>query len=381
MSHIDYSSDILKHFVRRNGWLPACKEQSHTIRNRSQKIPLRYFTFCATQAIDVYMLEREGILRRSTQTGRLEGVYFCEKDPEDFGKIANLIGSPDQGFLGDFEKIVLFEDDEDTRGIELYPEVKEEETEEVEEEADRAYPEHVRRKLRYKDAHQRLHKAFPFDILNLDILGVMFPPRRGVITPLLKSLIRILEWQAQSLFPNNRPCQQFTLFLTSHIDPDNTDAEAIQQLARRFSENIDTNIEFRSAFVNLYGYQDTSEFLKDKFAEFFCLAFPKYIIHQALFHLGWEIVPGPVFLYNRDYRREVGRHYQIMHSVSIYKRIPNFGQRLDGLEISKYTNMVTQLVINGVNWIDDAMKEPDIKQALEEDLSNIVKFRDQPRGL
>ncbi len=369
MSHIDYSADILKHYVRKYAWLPACQLQLSTAKKRSKKIPLKYFTFCAADAIDVFMLAREGILRRSEQTGRLDGVYFCEKDAEAFGKIADLIGSPEQGFQGEFEKIVLFEDDKDTFGRELYTEAAE------------SYSEDIRRKLRYKDAHHRLYKAFPFDIINLDVLGVMFPPRRGVITPLLKSLIRILEWQAQSPFPNNRPCQQFTLFLTSHIDPDNTDADAIQQLARRFSENIDTNIEFRSAFENLYGYQDTSEFLKHKFAEFFCLAFPKYIIHQALFHLGWEIVPGPVFLYNRDYRREVGRHYQIMHSVSIFKRMPNFGQRLNGLEISKYRHIVTQLLINGMKWIDDEMKEPDIKEALEEDLSNIVKFRDQPRGL
>ena len=86
MSRIDYSSDILKHYVRRNGWLPACKEQSHTIRNRSPKIPLRYFTFCAAQAIDVFMLEHEGILKRSTQTGRLEGIYFCEKNAVKYGK-------------------------------------------------------------------------------------------------------------------------------------------------------------------------------------------------------------------------------------------------------------------------------------------------------
>ena len=33
-------------------------------------------------------------------------------------------------------------------------------------------------KLRYKDAHCRLRKAFPFDIINLDVCGVMFPPRK-----------------------------------------------------------------------------------------------------------------------------------------------------------------------------------------------------------
>ena len=62
------------------------------------------------------MLEREGILNRSEQTGRLEGVYFCEADPDKFGVIADLIGSPEQGFQGEFEKIVLFKDDDDTQG-------------------------------------------------------------------------------------------------------------------------------------------------------------------------------------------------------------------------------------------------------------------------
>src|SRR5437870_5112692 len=167
MSHIDYSSDILKHYVRKYSWLPACQKQSYAIRNRSKRIPLRYFTFCAAQAIDVFMLERERILQRSNQTGRLDGVYFCEKDPVVFGKIADMIGSPEQGFQGDFDKIVLFEDDEDTRGLELYPEVKEDDTEEGMKEADQAFSEDIRRKLRYKDANERLRKAFPFDILNL----------------------------------------------------------------------------------------------------------------------------------------------------------------------------------------------------------------------
>ena len=62
MNHINFKEDTLKHYVRKNGWLTAAKEQKYAIRRRSKQIPLRYFTFCAVEAIDVFMLELEGIL-------------------------------------------------------------------------------------------------------------------------------------------------------------------------------------------------------------------------------------------------------------------------------------------------------------------------------
>ena len=116
MSNINFEQDLLKHYVRRYGWLKAAKKQKQAIKNRSKNIPLRYFTFCAAEAIDVFMLEHEGILERSKETRHLESVYFCEKDPENFARIAALIGSSAQGVHGEFEKIVLFKDDETTKG-------------------------------------------------------------------------------------------------------------------------------------------------------------------------------------------------------------------------------------------------------------------------
>ena len=119
-----------------------------------------------------------------------------------------MIGSPEQGFRGPFDQIVLFEDDEDTEGKTL--------------EDDQPYPLEVREKLIekliYKDAHHRLRKAFPFDIINLDVCGVMFPFKEGIIAPLLESVVQILKWQTESWASiNNRECNQFTLFLTSHL--------------------------------------------------------------------------------------------------------------------------------------------------------------------
>lgn len=367
MSHIDYRTDIPKHFIRTNGWLPACKKQKQAIRRRSKKIPLRYFTFCAAEAIDIFMLEREQILQRSEQTGRLESVYFCEKDQQAFGKIADLIGSPEQGFEGDFVRIVLFEEDDDTLGRSLEDDIPYSQL-----------TEKIYRKLKYKDAHYRFRQAFPFDIINLDVFGVMFPPRRGVIAPLLKSLIQIIEWQTNSRFPiNDQLCKQFTLFLTSHIDPAQTDDEAIEQLSNRLTTNISSNVDFQTAFKKRYGHQEVMRLVNDNFAEFFCLAFPKFIIYRSLFHFGWQVTYGPTYLYNRDDKWEEDKQYQIMHSVSVFERIPGFGERLDETGDEEYARAVTKIVNDGIMWVDRFIEDTQTKRELTEDLSEIVQFRDQ----
>ena len=365
MSQIDFATDTLKHYVRRCGWLAAAKDQKYAISRRSKRIPLRYFTFCAEEAIDVFMLVHEGIIERSEQTGRLEGVYFCEQDDSKFGIIADLIGSPAQGFPGPFEKIVLFEDDEETEGRTL--------------EDDQPYTSEVlHKKLRYKDAHHRLRKTFPFDIINLDVCGgVMFPHEQEVITPLLESIFQILEWQMESRFPiNGLKCKQFTLFITSHIDPNQTNQDAIEQLKNRVVENINTNVDFGSAFFNRYGHNEADKLVGENFAEFFCLALPKLMIHRALYDYGWQVTCGPTYLFNRDNKWEKDNPYQMMHTVSTYERIPNFQQRLDAPSIGQYMQSVTQLVEAGIKWVDDVIK-PDKERKLQEDLKEIVELRDQ----
>ena len=363
MSQIDFETDTLKHYVRRCGWLIAAKDQKHAISRRSKRIPLRYFTFCAAEAIDVFMLEREGIIERSAQTGRLEGVYFCERDLNEFGIIADLIGSPEQGFQGQFEKIVLFEDDEETEGKTL--------------EDNQPYTSEIREKLRYKDAHYRLRKAFPFDIINLDVCGPMFSSGQTVITPLLRSIVQILKWQTESRFPiNNCECNQFTLFITSHIDPNQTNQDAIEQLKNRVVENINTNVDFRSAFSNRYGHNQADKLARENFAEFFCLALPKFMIHRALYDYGWQVTCGPTYLFNRDDRWKENKQYQMMHTVSVYERIPSFRERLDDRSREQYIQSVNQLVEAEVEWVENVMGS-NMKWKLKEDLENIVKLKNQ----
>ena len=130
----------------------------------------------------------------------------------------------------------------------------------------------------------------------------MFPPKEGVIAPLLESIIRILEWQTESRFStNNRTCDQFTLFLTSHIDPGLTNRKAIQQLENRVSENLCISEPFKSAFVERYGHDQANQLANEDFPEFFRVALFKFIIHKALStELGWTVTSEPTYLYNRD---------------------------------------------------------------------------------
>lgn len=356
MTHINYENDLPKHYVRRYGWLEAAKEQKRAIRTR----PMRYFTFCAEGAIDVFMLERAEILKRSATGGWLEGVYFCEKNEEAFGRIADFIGSPEQGFQGDFADIVLFEDDLEGKQLE----------------DDIHYQPAIRKRLRIKDAHNRLRQTFPFDIINLDVCGNMFPPRKRIIARLLQSILQILKWQTHSQFSGDRlKCEQFTLFLTVRIDAEHTNQDAIAQLEKRVADNIATNGKFQDAFITQYGHSDVKELVHQNFAEFFCLALPKFMIHHALFELGWKVTCGPTYLYNRNYR-DKNQQYQIMHTVSVYERIPHFQRRLDAPSPGQYLQAVTQLVNDPIKWVDKILT-PDLEKELVEDLNQIKVWREQ----
>ena len=366
---INYDTDPLKHYVRRHGWLTTAREQKQAIKNRSKRIPLRYFTFCAANAIDIFMLEREGILKGSEDIAPMEGVYFCEKNFEDFETIAKLIGSAQRGFQGSFEDIVLFKDDEKTMGKKLEDEL----------ESDGYYAPEIRERLRYKERHHRLQEAFPFDIINLDVSDVMFPTGKEMIGPLLESIIKILEWQTRSKFPiNGCECKQFTLFLTSEIRRDRTNETAIQQLENRVNENLCISERFKSAFTKQYGHDQVNQLITENFPEFFRVALFKFIIHKALSStLGWTVTPGPTYLYNRDDKWKENEQYQIIHTVSAYKRIPNFQKRLDDPGRSEYIQSVTKLVNDRIQRVEQVIADPDVMHELAEDLKEITELRNQ----
>ena len=74
---------LLKHYIRKEVWLPFCRDRLRKIRAATPKNPrrLRYFTFCAVGALDVLLLDREKVIRKST-TDEFDTVFFFDKSEE-----------------------------------------------------------------------------------------------------------------------------------------------------------------------------------------------------------------------------------------------------------------------------------------------------------
>jgi len=263
---LKYETDITKHYVRLFGWLPASNQRKSAVGGRR---PLRYFTFCAASAVDVFMLEREEVIRRNVDDGVLQETYYCELEPPDFRTIGELLRSSQQGFLGRFEDIILFEDVGDTVG--------KTNTDPGPGKVTNA----LRDQLDLKDKHQRLKAAFPFDIINLDATGTLLPPREPPKSKLIKAIERMLEWQRDRRLPNGDLLDQFALFLTTRVVGIETSPEGISELVGLLQANVDSRPGFRGVWKDRLGKVTPAELAEQDFPRFFSMAIPKWLVETG----------------------------------------------------------------------------------------------------
>ncbi|MEJ0041969.1 MAG: hypothetical protein WDM81_07040 [Rhizomicrobium sp.] len=66
---------------------------------------MRYFTFCAVGALDVLLLDREKVIRRS-KNKEFDTVYFFDRDEDAIVETRKRIPGA-IGFPGDFVKVIL----------------------------------------------------------------------------------------------------------------------------------------------------------------------------------------------------------------------------------------------------------------------------------
>ncbi len=273
MRDIDYDKYYAKHCARYYGWLPATKAYQKQIKKK----PLKYFTLCGEEAIDVFMLELESALSRD-KTKRLPNVFICECNEDVARRILALVRPPLQEamIIGPLEQILTFQDNEHTLG--RSPD---------EDEPDRR----IRRMLHVKGQFQRLKSYFPFDIINFDAYGNLLNPDDEANKLLYQSFEKIFELQES--------INAFLLFLTTPITHIHSDFQF--RFRGDFEFNVSTYPKIRSALlssVSTIAYDEIDENKRT------ALGFAKSIVLSAARSKGWNGEHKGIYIYqNRDLRK------------------------------------------------------------------------------
>jgi len=365
ISRINYDVDIAKHFVRLNGWLPAAGYRASRVgANRDPK----YLTFCAANAIDVFLLEQEGHVKRDPKTSRLNSVYFCERTPDDFGTISSLIGSGHQGFLGDFAEIVLFEDTQATVGRNLG------------ESGEYGRDTNLRHQLRIKEVNKRLKGSFPFDILNLDISGSLFPPQEPPTSRMIQAIRKVLDWQTLASF-QDPAFQEFTIFITSRAADEETSEDVILELQNVIDANLSSYSQYRDEFEKKYQLKSAEALKAASYPEFFVAGLCKLLLSEVMWR-SWDMEYRAVFLYQRP-REDLPAYY----IVSVVAHVKRFRQNpvklapydgvLPAVMLGRYVEEATE-TLQQAPWIIDLgkLEEKELAQ-VKEHLASIVEYREK----
>ncbi|MDB5119731.1 MAG: hypothetical protein JWN56_949 [Sphingobacteriales bacterium] len=206
----DWDNYYSKHCTRFYGWLPASKE----FKERKGDSKIKYLTLCDTNAIDIFMLEMEGVLQRdANQT--LTGVTICEMDESKLADIFKNVNPPLRESIvkGKIQQLLLFQDTPELQAMDPDGDVRNIK---------------IRRKLNMRRDAIRLQAGFPFDIINFDPCDSIMNPDKEMF----QALDKIYELQSD--------IDEFLIFSTTPIHLN----EAISKV---FDDDFNKNIEDHEA--------------------------------------------------------------------------------------------------------------------------------------
>jgi len=183
-------TDIKKHYVRINGWLPVFR-----LYSASRGKDIRYLTLCAKYAIDVRYFRQKGLLAYDAAQKLYPTVTFVEKDTQDYAIIAEGLGTTRLGIRGDLEDILV-------------------------------RPEHN------PELARRLGETFPYDIINLDFTGEVVRGDDPPYSQTIRAIEKVMELQSQA------NCERWHLFLTFRACPETANHEADDELCNIIEDNL-----------------------------------------------------------------------------------------------------------------------------------------------
>src|ERR1700674_131114 len=379
MGTFKYERDLLKHFIRTDGWLPLCRQRRKLIRAKktTKNIrELRYFTFCAIGAIDVLMLDVHKVLTPS-ELG-FESVFFFDKDRESVLETQSRIPGA-TGFVGNFVKLLTSEDLEDPSeedddanadpGHEVKDPLKSPEAE--------LNTKEVRERALQQEELRRFVKCFPFDVINLDLEEYVFKPSEELPGRLLKAIRKILRWQQRPVKITIRRKAQldgFSLMFTTKIGPNDLPDDYLARLQNSLALNLRQDEQLTPMLQNRAGTADIAELRQRNFEVFFKLAIPKVILN-TLVSEDWYIEPEygiKIYEFQREFD---GGNYKMLHMVmDIRRHVPPRSKRLDGETSAVAAEAYQQVVRRLFREAETVVAEDSIDQpALTESLNEIIE--------
>lgn len=222
-------TDIKKHFVRLNGWLPVFQRYSLALAGR-----VRYLTLCAKHAIDVRYFRQKGFLPYDNEQKAYPTVTFVEKDAQDYAIIAESLGTTKLGIKGDLEDILV-------------------------------NPE------RNLDNSRKLRESFPYDVINLDFTGEVVREDDPPYSQTIRAIERIMELQ------NAANSQAWHMFLTFRACPETSNHEADDEL----QAIIEGNLQNAEAAAAYQGRPEPGELVRRGYEEFLRIGVTKFLASSA----------------------------------------------------------------------------------------------------
>jgi len=313
--NVNYDECLLKHYVRRHGWLPLCRERLKLVRQAQTTKTnrrIRYFTFCAVGAVDVLMLDIARIVIRS-DSGRFDNVVFFDKAIEDVEKTLKSIPGA-IGYPGDFLNTVLLEDNEEDNVVSdaspLESIVDEEDTSQT------------RGSQRLKAIHRQFIAHFPYDALNFDLEGFFFKPNDPMPGKMVRAFRKIFEWQKRTGIDGQGKgvsINSFSLMFTTQVGPPNLTEDYLSQLEECLQRNLDSNSNLRTAFSSKVGHEDVERLRGQDFNLFFKLGMPK-VLASILKETGWIVDSDKGITIYEFSRPSISGPYQMLHLMMQVKR-------------------------------------------------------------
>ncbi|HEY55132.1 MAG TPA: hypothetical protein G4N91_02480 [Dehalococcoidia bacterium] len=333
MNGPDWDTRYSKHYVRRDGWLPASKEYI----KKTGKSVVKYFTLCDVHAIDIFMLEMEGILPRD-ENGKLPNVIICEGSVHKVPLINKLVKPPleEAIILANLEDLITFEDDEYTRTTPLKTY-----------ERDRS----KRQRLRLKERHERFKLFLPFDIINFDpsnsILGQALE-----VNKLYKALEKIFELQKLTNY--------FLLFVTTNIS--NPHVSIVRKCMKELGENLEKYPRLKEAMTKRLGEVEYNK-IPEQYRIPIC--FVKSFVVDIARRKGWYCEHRGVFVYENPDKSKM------LASVVFCTQVR--GEQ----DEAAYLNDIISVIGGQMKYHSyaDSLKD----KPIQEDLKAIISYREKVR--